>query len=159
MAEFDKIWVNCVEDESLYGKYGFFSDSIDDLKRHVANNSLKYWGKLSHNKSTSVDLPFVNEKDELHYRFFYYDPKLFIFFGNPPGRIVTHRELSRWLAQGNGEGIYTIPSCSPHLTFTEFRYMRCDADEPVKDIAVRKWKDDDFRPPTSYYLGFERRQK
>lgn len=99
MAEFNKVWVNCVEDDNLYGKYGYFSDSIDKLRSYVTNDLKSCWGKLSRYSSSNDAFPFVREENDTHYRFFYHDPGLMVL----ADRIVTNRELSRWLSHGNGE--------------------------------------------------------
>ncbi len=69
-------------------------------------------------------------------------------------RIVTHRELSRWLAQGNGEGIYYKLPIDTHI-FTELRYNTTDENKPVQDIIVRKWGDDVWCVPSATYLGLD----
>lgn len=117
MAEFNKACVNFVEDESLYGKYGYFSDNIDKLRYYVTNRVIRSWGRLSRLSSSCESYPFVREEDDSHFRFFYYDPALYISIP-ATSRVATHRELSRWLAQGNGEGIYYKFINAPHLTFT-----------------------------------------
>ena len=75
---------------------------------------------------------------------------------NQIGRIVTYRELSRWLAQGNGEYCYygDDSRCKSDC-FNELRYRDEDADEIVRDIMVRKWDDTEWYNPTASYLGLE----
>lgn len=155
MSQFNKIWVNCVKDENLYGKYGFFSDSIDNLIHDVTHDVLRLWGKLSCDKSFNADFPFVKEDSGTKYRFFYYDPDL-IHNGNPPGRIVTYRELSRWLAQGNGEYCYYKEHEGPTSScFNELLYQDSESNKAVQDILVRKWDTDEWNAPTAHYLGLE----
>lgn len=156
MSQFNKIWVNCVEDENLYEKYGFFSDSIDNLINCVTHDILKFWGKLSYTKSDNAALPFVKEDSDTQYRFFYYDPDLYLHKGNPPGRIVTYRELSRWLAQGNGECCYYKEHEGPTSScFNELLYQDSESNKAVQDILVRKWDTDEWSAPTADYLGLE----
>ena len=75
---------------------------------------------------------------------------------NQIGRIVTYRELSRWLAQGNGEYCYygDDSRCKSDC-FNELRYRDEDADEIVRDIMVRKWDDTEWYNPIASYLGLE----
>lgn len=72
-------------------------------------------------------------------------------------RRATHRELSRWLAQGNGE--YTrgieVSGKGPY-TKTSIYYDASLSNSPVDDAAkVRKWDDADWHEPTADYLGLE----
>lgn len=155
MTKFNSVFVHCVEDANLYGKYGYFSDNIDKLISYVINNHKPFWGKLSVDSSTDDSFPFVREENDTHYRFFYHDPDLYMGMSVSSGRVATYRELAQWLAQGNGEGFHTTFSNSPHLTFTELRYLPVDGNQPVQDIMVRKWTDDEWNIPTSCYLGLE----
>ena len=154
MAEFNKACVNFVEDETLYGKYGYFANNVDTLKYYVINSDMKGWGCLSRFSSNCESYPFVRREDDLHYRFFYYDPALYISIPST-SRVATHRELSRWLAQGNGESIYCRSPNAPRLTFTELRYDPTDMNKPVQDIMVRKWDDDEWIVPSVTYLGLD----
>lgn len=75
---------------------------------------------------------------------------------NQPGRTVTYRELSRWLAQGNGEYCYYGDDCRCKSDcFNELRYRDEDGDEIVRDIMVRKWDDTEWYNPIASYLGLE----
>ena len=154
MSEFNKACVNFVEDKGLYGKYGYFSDDIDKLRYYVTNRVIRSWGCLSRFSSNCESYPFVREENDSHYRFFYYDPA---WYSSIPAtsRVATHRELSRWLSQGNGEGIYYNFPNAPHLTFTELRYNPTDMNKPVQDIIVRKWDDDEWFVPSATYLGLD----
>ena len=69
-------------------------------------------------------------------------------------RRATHRELSRWLAQGNGEykEIITDHDCC----MTYFYYSdRGRSVELPKGIKVRKWSDTEWHEPTVDYLGID----
>jgi hypothetical protein len=154
MSEFNKAFVNCVQDDTLKGQYGFFADAIDNLKHIVINDNLRYWGMLSHSKSCNGDFPFVKQENNEKYRFFYHDPT----FSDkcPPGRIVTHRELAKWLAQGNGECCYFPDNCERKSScFNELRYTDDKSDKVVHNIMVRKWNEDEWHVPTADYLGLE----
>lgn len=74
MSIFNKEYVHCIADKDLYGKYGYFADSVDSLESYVINDYLRYWGKLSIKPSSNRSLPFVNEDDGCMYKFFYSDP-------------------------------------------------------------------------------------
>lgn len=155
MIEFNKDYVNFVEDETLYGKYGYFADNIDTLRHYVTNKVIKSWGCLSRFSSSCESYPFVRREDDLHYRFFYYDPALYISMPTT-SRVATYRELSRWLAQGNGEYCYygDDSRCKSDC-FNELRYRDEDGDETVRDIMVRKWNDTEWYNPIASYLGLE----
>jgi hypothetical protein len=69
-----------------------------------------------------------------------------------PEVLVTYRELSRWLAEGNGEMKFSKDSncCS------FFCYSSIDEDIPVNsNWNVRKWSDTEWHKPTREYLGLE----
>lgn len=154
MSEFNKAFVNCVEDDSIKGKYGFFADAIDNLKHIVINDNFRYWGMLSYNNSFNGDFPFIREEENKQYRFFYHDPT----FSNiiPSGRIVTHRELAKWLAQGNGECCYFKEHEGPTSScFNELLYEDSESNIAVHDILVRKWDTDEWSAPVADYLGLE----
>lgn len=69
-----------------------------------------------------------------------------------PRRWATHRELSKWLAQGNGE---LLREGSSEAT-TSFEYSLDYKDSAVGDFNyVRKWKDTYWREPTVDYMGLE----
>ena len=155
MSEFNKACVNFVEDKGLYGKYGYFSDDIDRLRYYVTNRVIRSWGRLSRFSSNCESYPFVREENDSHYKFFYYDPALYSSMPVTSGRMATYRELSRWLAQGNGEGIHDEFAKSHCSCFTEMRYMPDDGNRSVQDILVRKWGDDEWHIPTETYLGLD----
>ena len=69
----------------------------------------------------------------------------------PKPRRATNRELSRWLAQGNGE--YRDTCIARTLCTANFTYAinKCDNTlEPF--IEVRKWNDTEWHEPTVEYL-------
>ena len=75
MSEFNKVYVNCVGDESLRGKYGYFSDNIDSLEIYVTENNHKCYGRLAEQSTSMSAFPFMREDDGEFYRFFYHDPR------------------------------------------------------------------------------------
>jgi hypothetical protein len=69
----------------------------------------------------------------------------------PKPRRATNRELSRWLAQGNGEILDKT-----HYINTGHEYFRSlDDDEVHLTIKVRKWSDTEWHEPTVDYLGLD----
>lgn len=69
---------------------------------------------------------------------------------DPKPRIATRRELSKWLAQGNGEFI------QPHVISSNFSYCPGDEDNTVEGhYQVRKWDDTDWHEPDVQYMGIE----
>ncbi len=68
----------------------------------------------------------------------------------PQPRRATYRELSKWLAQGNGE--MTTNDCYQSTLY----YDSKDADKPCNDkIRVRQWTDDEWHEPTVDYMRIE----
>ena len=71
----------------------------------------------------------------------------------PEAKLATFRELSKWLAKGNGELRFgdTSTTCYPYLT-----YQRNNANTFVgSDYRVRKWDETEWHKPTREYLGLE----
>lgn len=158
MSIFNKEYVHCMADKALYGKYGYFADSVDTLESYVINDYLRYWGKLGSKPSSNRSLPFINEDDECMYKFFYHDPK-WNRVAPHYNRRATNRELALWLAQGNGEACY-FNKVTPTACFTEFRYHPDYADDLVSTrrtsrLMVRRWHDIKWNAPTIDYLGLE----
>lgn len=70
----------------------------------------------------------------------------------PEPRRATNRELTKWLAQGNGERI----DKNGKFIFTDFGYKECYSDDVVDDIfLIRKWDDTEWHEPTVDYMGIE----
>lgn len=65
----------------------------------------------------------------------------------PKARRVTNRELSKWLAQGNGEN---TDGCWVYQTHA---YPKAAENNEVSEsIVVRKWEDADWHEPTVDYM-------
>ena len=68
----------------------------------------------------------------------------------PELELVTYRELSRWIAEGNGEVKYS------NTVLTNWNYSINDENKFVSDnFSVRKWDDTEWRKPTREYFGLE----
>lgn len=79
---------------------------------------------------------------------------IFDYRDNRVPRRATNRELSRWLALGNGE--FTegreCTSGGPY-TKTSYYYDAAVSDNPVPDeTRIRKWEDADWHEPTISYM-------
>ena len=71
--------------------------------------------------------------------------------GPPKSRRATNRELSRWLAQGNGE-IGNISDC----VMAYHSYGKLAGDSPVwSETKVRKWSDTEWHEPDVAYMNIE----
>lgn len=65
-------------------------------------------------------------------------------------KLVTHRELTRWLAEGNGE------VKNENSIFSNWNYWVENANKSISDrMLVRKWDDTEWHKPTMEYLGLE----
>lgn len=67
---------------------------------------------------------------------------------------VTNRELSRWLAEGNGEVRIDWPfDDKPDIVRTSHSYIRSDENDFV-DVSyrIRKWCDVDWRRVSRSYM-------
>ena len=68
----------------------------------------------------------------------------------PELELVTYRELSRWIAEGNGEVKYS------NTVLTNWNYSINDENKFVSEnFSVRKWDDTEWHKPTRGYLGLE----
>ena len=68
-------------------------------------------------------------------------------------KLVTYRELARWLAKGNGE-VKNSGTICPNWNY--YDYYDDEENKPVKDsLLVRKWDDTEWHKPTIEYLGLE----
>lgn len=68
-----------------------------------------------------------------------------------PKKLATYRELSRWLAEGNGE-----MKAGSELAYTHMNYNLSRANSEADSTAkVRKWDDAEWHSPTREYLGLE----
>lgn len=69
----------------------------------------------------------------------------------PKPRRATNRELSRWLAQGNGESLGSQDDAD-----TAWNYPMESSNAPLREGAkVRKWSDTEWHEPTVDYMGLE----
>lgn len=67
-------------------------------------------------------------------------------------RIVTHKELAKWLADGNGQVCYSPLNKDVGMCAVYFSYYIGLDDKPVEDILVRTWDDVAWHLPTASYL-------
>lgn len=89
---------------------------------------------------------------ELRYRVVTNDNSFYercAFLPDPPKpRRATNRELSRWLAQGNGESLGSQDDAD-----TAWNYpMECSNMTLRKGVKVRKWSDNEWHEPTVDYI-------
>lgn len=65
-------------------------------------------------------------------------------------KLVTNRELARWLSEGNGEVMWA------NNVLSNWNYST-DEDNKALDesLSVRKWDDTEWHKPTREYLGLE----
>lgn len=69
----------------------------------------------------------------------------------PKPRRATNRELSRWLAHGNGECLGSQDDAD-----TAWNYPMESSNAPLREGAkVRKWSDTEWHEPTVDYMGLE----
>lgn len=68
----------------------------------------------------------------------------------PESKLVTYRELARWLAKGNGE-VKNANTICPN-----WNYYDDQENCIVRDsLYVRKWDETEWHKPTREYLGLE----
>lgn len=65
-------------------------------------------------------------------------------------KLVTYRELARWLAEGNGEVMWA------NNVLSNWNYSTDDeAKDLDENLSVRKWDDTEWHKPTREYLGLD----
>jgi hypothetical protein len=70
----------------------------------------------------------------------------------PKPRRATNRELSRWLAQGNGECLGSQDDAD-----TAWNYPMESSNVPLREGAkVRKWSDTEWHEPDVFYMEIEK---
>lgn len=80
----------------------------------------------------------------------------FLLPDHPKPRRATNRELSMWLAQGNGEIRDLTDNIDNMMFSTSIAYKACFDEEPIgTTYKVRKWSDTEWHEPTVDYLGLE----
>lgn len=139
MSKFDESKViNCLHtDKAEIGKKYYFEDSLYELKAVVEDEKDGCIGKLT--KVVDGYEPFVKNNGACWEYIYPHE--------EPPKKRMTYRQLSEWLAKGNGEfidskGEYCIPMCA--ISYSEER-----RNEPVRqDIRIRTWDSDEWIEPT-----------
>lgn len=110
--------------------------------------------------TTAVVIAILAESSNLQYRVAINDcsfyPHCALLPDPPKPRRATNRELSRWLAQGNGEIRDLTDNIDNMMFSTYIAYKACSDEEPISTIyKVRKWSDTDWHEPTVEYMGLE----
>ena len=68
----------------------------------------------------------------------------------PKPKPVTHRELARWLAKGNGEVMWA------NNVLSNWNYSTDEENKALDEsLSVRKWDDNEWHKLTREYLGLE----
>jgi len=66
--------------------------------------------------------------------------------------LLTNREISKWLAQGNGE--YITGQVGDTGRYTVYDYSEENENKPVNEkFKIRKWSDTDWHKPTKEYIA------
>ena len=68
----------------------------------------------------------------------------------PESKLVTYRELARWLAEGNGEVMWA------NNVLSNWNYSSDEENKALDEsLSVRKWDDTEWHKPTREYLGLD----
>ena len=68
----------------------------------------------------------------------------------PESKLVTYRELARWLSEGNGEVMWA------NNVLSNWNYSTDEESKALDEsLFVRKWDDTEWHKPTREYLGLE----
>lgn len=105
-------------------------------------------GYVGHNAVPMIDTVYAVVKIDNHYVAVTWGHNMEHCAEIPEARRATNRELSKWLAQGNGE-----MKAGSELTYTHMNYNLSRANSVADSIAkVRKWDDDAWHEPTVDYM-------
>lgn len=189
MNLFIKEYLHSEFDDSLVGKYGFFTNDESSIQDAVNNVNLKNWDLLK--EFCNNTYPFWGLYNPGGTKLFYHDPYYYLkeavvvdgetlevnidnvwtevtdlesFFTNYPNplppkqyrteenrRIVTHRELAKWLAAGKGQ-VRSFSGDNKHICVANFGYAIDLDDKPVENLLIRSWDDVAWHLPTASYL-------
>lgn len=126
---FDKKFVHFMWDDSLEGKVGFYSDSIDSLIKFVDCNSTEYTGCVKRNCMNDT-YPFNIIQSGSSFQFFYYDPNYECKRAYAQGKTIQCRS--------KGEDKWFVTSHPNWLDTCEYRVKPEKTWRPFKDIAELK---------------------
>lgn len=134
IEEFDKNNVFVEWDDSLIGKKCLLSDRLYRIKEMLEGIIEPVYGTVTAGSDRAY--PFFDGDNSY----------IFCYLLRENKDIVTRRQLSKWLAEGNGEF-----KCDGWW-HTSISYNDDNADEKVENIQVRKWSDEKPSAPTVQYL-------
>lgn len=132
---------NAEEAKAFIGKKGVFSDSLRDICERPAE---KRFGTLVDADGKDA-YPFIRKdkdgKGNVPYQFF--RPIL-------EEELMTHRQLTEWLAKGKGEYTWNDKTMTGQkIVSPNNGYLEGQEDEPVEDyIRIRRWRDTEWSKPT-----------
>ena len=68
----------------------------------------------------------------------------------PESKLVTYRELARWLSEGNGEVMWA------NNVLSNWNYSTDEENKALDEsLSVRKWDDTEWHKPTREYIGLD----
>lgn len=140
MAEFDesKVINSLHTGRAIVGEKYWFSDHITLLKDIVVGCDNKGPMRLAIvSEAPSCPLPFKAENGVPYALLYPYE--------EPPKKLMSNRQLSEWLAKGNGEW-KPVRSCMTNIAFTCVE--NCSNDPVSKDIVIRPWDSEKWIEPT-----------
>ena len=139
MAKFDETKViNALHtDKAVVGKRYCYANSIVSLMREVTREDMPLDAELQ-KIGKNAFLPFIVNGGSWQYIYPYEEP---------PKQRMTYRQLSEWLAKGNGE--YHDSSNKNGLPMSTMTYSDERRDKPVhKDYVIRTWDSEEWVAPT-----------
>lgn len=133
--EFDKsrVYTALNADEVKPGSKVIVADTIYDLRRRVEDNTEQYLEVLKKINS-----------DDCEYRFHTIGDNALCYLVSEPKepRRMTNRELAKWLAQGNGQCMFTTNAVG-----TAYSYGIFDGREIPDGIMIRGWDETEWHEP------------
>lgn|GEM_PF-2471488 len=128
---------NAEEAKQYIGKKGVFSDTL----KRITECPKQCWESSLTKVEEEKSCPF-NGKGLCSFQFF--RPIL------EEELMMTHRQLTEWLAKGEGEyTCYDKTMVGQKIVSPNNGYLEGQEDEPVEDyILIRRWKDTEWSKPT-----------
>lgn len=140
MAVFDesKVISALHPEKAEIGKKYWRSDNLLKLKKQVEEDDTNFIGELFRVAECPYEYPFQME-DGCDWQFLY--P-----YEEPPKKLMTNRQLTKWLAKGNGE-CKCLSSESIGIS-ASYAYIGKPNDECVSSYRIRYWDSDEWIEPT-----------
>lgn len=150
MELYDKKYVYFDWDDVLEGEKGFFSNSISELKRHVEDNKIMYYGEIRKDTTVNTDFPFEFTDDDGYthlVKFCYYDPFYEIKRAYNEGKQIQYKAVDT----GEWRDCFGYPSFFPN---SEYRIKPDCYEVYTSDLNCLRICSEDDKPSKEHWHCF-----